>query len=61
MERSNLYKKFSPLVIEAMAVVIKREINILRSIHSLPDRTNEQMISAIKDELDSMPDINIPE
>lgn len=45
--RDDLYIKFGPKLIEAVVLVIKDEINILRQQHGLPDRTNQQLISAI--------------
>jgi hypothetical protein len=45
--RKDVYEHFGPQLIEALALVIKDEINILRAQHSLPDRSNQQILDAI--------------
>jgi hypothetical protein len=42
----------TPLSLRALADIIKREINILRALHSLPDRTLAQLKTAIRDAID---------
>lgn len=56
--REELYERFSPNLIEAMAHVMKNEINILRENPTTvyAARTDQQMIDAIAAELDSQPD-----
>ena len=41
-------------VLKALAIVVKNEINILRALHGLPDRTNAQIVTAIKAEVDNV-------
>ena len=47
MTRDELYQHFGPLLVEALARIIKDEINILRAEHGLPDRTNQQIMDAL--------------
>ncbi len=54
-DRESLYRAFGPLLIEALAIVIKDEINILRTKAGLTPRTNQQIINAISEELDDIP------
>lgn len=49
--RQQLYRKFGPKLLEAIVMVIKDEINLLRAQHSLPARTNQQLIDAIDTKL----------
>ena len=49
--RAQLYRKFGPMLIEAIVLVIKDEINILRAQHSLAERTNQQLVDAIETKL----------
>lgn len=53
-DREDLYKKFGPKLIEAIVLIIKDEINILRGKAGLVERTNAQMITAIYNKLDSL-------
>lgn len=55
MTREELYRMFGPLLIEAIALIIKDEINLLRAQHSLPERTNQQIIDAIENKLSLLP------
>jgi len=41
-----------PLMLRALSEIIRREINILRGQHSLPDRTLAQLKTAIKNAID---------
>lgn len=52
--REELYRKFGPLIIEAVVLIIKDEINVLRSLHGLPERTNQQIIDAIDAKLTTL-------
>jgi len=53
-DREITYRYFGPKLMEALALVIKDEINILRTQHSLADRTNQQILDAIQDKYDSL-------
>ena len=55
VNRDALYRRFGPKIIEAIVLVIKDEINILRSAHGLPERTNQQLINAVEAKDDSLP------
>lgn len=52
--RKELYKKFGPLLVEAVVLIIKDEINLLRVECGLPERTNQQMVSAIESKLGTL-------
>ena len=52
-QRDTLYRQFGPKLIEALAEVIKDEINILRAQHGLADRTVGQLATAIEGKLAS--------
>lgn len=52
--RDDLYHKFGPILIEALALIIKDEINLLRAEHSLPERTNQQIMDAMETKLENL-------
>jgi len=52
--REELYKSFGPVLLEAIVLIIKEDINLLRVEHGLPERTNEQIMNAIKLKLDAL-------
>ena len=56
--REELYRGFGPMLIEAFALIVKDEINILRANHGLPDRTNQQIMDALKNKLDTLSTYN---
>jgi len=45
--REELYGKFGPMMLEAIVLLVKDEINILRTQHGLAERTNQQIMDAI--------------
>ena len=49
--RERLYRRFGPPLIEAVVLVVKDEINILRKNAGLPERTDEQVTQAIENKL----------
>ena len=53
---AELYEAFGPKLIDALARVVKDEINVLRDKHGLDDRTNEQVVNAIAAKLAAIPD-----
>ena len=53
--REGLWKHFGPVIIEALALVVKDEINLLRVEHSLPERTDQQLFDAVDTKLKSLP------
>ncbi len=55
LTRQEIYRRFGPKILEAVVMVIKDEINILRAAHGLPERTNQQLINAIESKDDSLP------
>ena len=54
MNRQELYQKFGPLLIEAIVLIVKDEINILRSEAGLTERTNAQIITAIGNKIETL-------
>ena len=56
MTRDDVYSMFGPKLLEAIALIIKDEINTLRAEHSLPDRTNQQILNAIEAKLETLSD-----
>lgn len=52
--REDLYRKFGPMLFEAIVLIIKDEINILRNLAGLPDRTNQQIMNAIETKLQAL-------
>ena len=53
--REELYRKFGPILIDAIVQITKDEINILRVKAGLPERTNQQLITAIDNKLKTIP------
>lgn len=53
--RHDLYHHFGPHVIEAIVLVLFKEINKLRENAGLPTYTVQQMIDAVKSEYDAIP------
>lgn len=58
MTRNELYRQFGPKLIEAIVLIIKDEINILRIEAGLPERTDKQIRNAITTKLESLSDYN---
>jgi len=56
MTRNELYRRFGPKLIEAIVLIVKDEINLMRSQLGLPERTNEQIKNAISNKLESLSD-----
>jgi len=56
MTRNELYRRFGPQLIEAIVLVVKDEINIIRTQLGLSERTNEQIRNVVSSKLESLPD-----
>lgn len=54
-QRDDLFRKFGPLVVEGLVLITKDEINLLRDLHGLAARTNEQIMTALENKLGSLP------
>lgn len=54
MTREELYKEFGPMLVEAIVILTKEEINIIRVELGLLERTNEQIIDAIGNKLEGL-------
>lgn len=52
--RETLFRSWGPQLLEAIVLVIRDEINTLRQLHGLPDRTNQQIITAIDTKLQGL-------
>lgn len=53
-DREQLYRRFGPMLVEALVMIIKDEINLIRQELGLSARTNQQLINAIENKLDSL-------
>lgn len=53
--RDEIMQQFGPMLLEALMLIIKDEINLLRAEHGLLPRTNEQILNAIDDKLQTLP------
>ena len=58
MTKNQLYHRFGPKLIDAIVQVTLDEINILRSHAGLSLRTDAQVVDAIGDKLENIPDYN---
>lgn len=56
MTREELYRKFGPKLIDAVVQLTLEQINVLRVKAGLPEITGQQLIDAISNRLDSIPD-----
>lgn len=54
--REELYRAFGPKLIEAIVRITRNEINALRTHAGLSERTDQQILNAVSQELASMPD-----
>lgn len=54
MIRDELYQKFGPVLIEAVVLVVRDEINTLRALAGKQERTKQQMIDAVETKLNSL-------
>ena len=54
MTREELYKMFGPLLLEAIVLCAKDEINILRVELGLSERTNEQIRASLENKLSTL-------
>ena len=52
--REELYQKFGPKLLEALVLVVKDEINILRVEAGLEERTGAQIVNALSSKLDGL-------
>lgn len=52
--REELYKRFGPILIEAVVLVIKDEINTLRVLAGKQERTKQQIMDAVETKLNSL-------
>ena len=52
--RKELYRHFGPLLLEALVLIIRDEINILRAEAGLSSRTNQQIMDALETKLSTL-------
>lgn len=55
-KRSEVLQLFGPKLIEALALDILNELNILRAKHGLPPRTKLQVYDALMNQANHLPD-----
>ena len=53
--REELYRQFGAILLEAIVLTVKNEINILRKEHGLTPRTDQQVMNKLQNTLDSLP------
>jgi len=53
--REDFYKKFGPLLLEAVVDLILDEVNLLRTKAGLSERTKQQMVDGLIDKWNSLP------
>ena len=58
MTREELYQKFGPKLVDAFAQVVLDEVNLLREHVGLPVRNSAQLVDAISNKLENIPDYN---
>jgi hypothetical protein len=51
--KEELYKRFGPLLLDALVQVMQDELNVLRSKAGFSPRTNQQVVDAIHNKLQS--------
>ena len=56
--RKELYYQFGPILLEAIVLLIKDEINILRVAAGKPERTSEQVMDGIASKLSALTKYN---
>ncbi len=56
MTKKEFYDNFGPKLIDALAQVMLDEINLLRAEHGLSQRNGAQLVDAIANKLESIPD-----
>jgi len=54
MTREEMSLVFGPMLIEAIVLVVKDEINILRASQFLPEHTDQQIMDAIETKIDGL-------
>lgn len=53
--RDETMQQFGPILLEALALLLLDEINILRNAAGLPPRTKQQALDAINNHVQSLP------
>lgn len=53
--RDETMRKFGPILLEAFAIMVLDEINILRSQVGLPPRTKQQILDQINNHVSTLP------
>ena len=56
MTKEQLYRRFGPKLIDALVQVMLDEINLLRVEHGLVQRNGAQLVNAIANKLENIPD-----
>ena len=53
--RETAYRKFGPKLLEAIVLLVKDEINVLRVNAGLSERTDQQLVDALQAKWESLP------
>lgn len=53
-DREELYRKFGPLLLEAMLLVIVEQINVLRDEQGMPEITEQDLIDSLNNHLSEL-------
>lgn len=56
MTKAELYQKFGPKLVDAIVQVMSDEINLLRAEQGLSQRNEAQLVDAIANKLENIPD-----
>lgn len=56
VSRESLYEQFGPKLLEAVCLVMKDEINVLRQQNGLAPRTDQQLVQAVQAKLETLSD-----
>jgi len=53
--RDEIMRKFGPILVESLAIVVLEEINVIRLHLGLPPRTKQQLLDQMNNHVNSLP------
>lgn len=53
-EREEIYRKFGPLLLEAMILVLLEQINVLRNEQGMPEITEQDLVDSLENHLSEL-------
>ncbi len=56
--REELYRRFGPLLLEAMILVLLEQINVLRDNQGMPEITEQDLIDSLENHLSELSPYN---